>query len=207
MCILPTLHSFHLALMKRLLILLLLFGSSISFAQTVNCVAVKAENTALKDKIATYEARLGIGIEGVKTSSGDEKFGIKFLSCKASKSTHKAILTVLITNLDEPANFNIWTPVSKPSSQTKPSTFFDEQGQGYSAEMLRIGSQQIGYGRNGAMVPSNIPVQCTVELVSVPLSVTRLVSVMLSFGKDIPGMNKRSDILTSLQNLPVTWIP
>lgn len=193
--------------MKKLLILPFLLSSSIAFAQAVNCVSVQAENVALKDKIANYEARLGIGIEGAKASSGDDKFGIKFLSCKASKSTHKAKLTVLITNLDEPATFNIWTPDSKPSSQTKPSTFFDEQGQSYSAETLRVGNQQVGYGRNGAMVPTNVPVQCMIELVGVPLSATRLVLSMLSFGKDIPGMNKHSDILTSLQNAPVTWVP
>ena len=76
---------------KHLLLLPALLGSiSVAKAQAPNCAALKTENEALKDKIVAYEARLGIGVGGVRIEDGDPFLKVKFISCKASKSTHRA---------------------------------------------------------------------------------------------------------------------
>ena len=79
--------------MKKFLLLpAICCWSSTAFAQAPNCAALKTENIALKDKIMAYEARLGIGVGGVAIEDGDPSVKVKFISCKASKATHKGIL-------------------------------------------------------------------------------------------------------------------
>ena len=200
--------------MKNLLLLPCLFISTAAFAQNpvgaaklLNCAAVQTENAALKEKIVAYEARLGIGVGGVNTINGNDKLVISFLSCKASKATHKAVFTFMIRNTDEPIDLLIWADQNAWGSTGNKSSFFDEQGKGYPIERMLIGTMQVGYGSGAARVPSKAPVQCTIEVNNVPLSATNLNSVLLAFGKKVPGMDQRTEFVSGFQNAPITWVP
>ena len=185
--------------MKKLLLLPALCWCSVALGQTAtNCAAVKAENEALKEKVVAYEARLGIGVEGVKIANGDEQVKVMFLSCKASKSTRKAVFTFMVTNTDEPTKLSIIT------SGSTATAFYDEQGKGYPASFteVRVGSQF-----NGNMINPKTPVQCSLRIESLPLATTRFNTVFLALLKEVPGMGKRVDFKTALTSVPITWIP
>ena len=55
-------------------------------AQVPNCAVLKA-------KLVAYEARLGIGVGDITVEDGDSSVKVKFISCKANKATHQAMLT------------------------------------------------------------------------------------------------------------------
>ena len=186
--------------MKKLLLLPALFLCSTAFAQKpVDCNAVKTENAALKEKVVAYEARLGIGVGGVTVADGDDKIKVKFLSCVASKSTHKAVFAFLVVNSDEPTELRIYD-----QSQTfNHTTIFDEQGQSYPCYSPNVG----GSSGNVGVIPTGTPVKCTLPFEEVPASVTRLNTVMLSLKKKIPGMSKETEFKTAMKNMPVTWVP
>jgi len=200
--------------MKKLLLLPALMLSTSVFAQKsasvskpVDCALIKTENEALKEKIAVYEARLGIGIGGVNTINGNDKLKISFLSCKASKTTHKAVFKFLIQNTDESTRLVIWDYQNSWGSTGAISSFLDEQGKSYPIEKILIGTAQVGYSREFAQIPSKASVQCSIELATVPLSATNFNSVTLSFGKEIMGMNQRIPFVSTFQNVPITWVP
>ena len=184
--------------MKKLLLLPALCCCSVAFAQKpVDCTAVKTENAALKEKVVAYEARLGIGVGGVAIADGDDKIKVKFLSCVANKSTHKAVFSFLVTNSDEPTEIRI-------NDQTyNPTTIFDEQGQSYPCYHPQVGGS-LGFT---GVIPTGTPVKCTVPFEEVALSVTRLNTVMLSLKKKIPGMSKETEFKTAVKNIPITWVP
>lgn len=185
--------------MKKLLLLPALLCCSAAFAQTAtNCAALKTENEALKEKVVAYEARLGIGVEGVKIANGDEQIKVMFLSCKASKATHKAVFTFMVTNNDEPTKLSIITSGSAATS------FYDEQGHGYPASFTEV---RVGSEFNGNTINSKTPVQCSLRIESLPLGTTRFNTVFLALLKEIPGMGKRVDFKTALTSVPITWIP
>ncbi len=200
--------------MKKLFLLpTLLISTTVGAQQSagltkpIDCATVKTENEALKEKITVYEARLGIGVGGVNTINGNDKLKINFLSCKASKATHKAVFKFLIQNTDEPIKLGIWDSQNSWGSAGAISSFLDEQGKSYPIEKMLIGTTQVGYSHDFAQVPSKAPVQCAIELSNVPLSATNLNSVMLSFGKEIVGMNQRIPFVSAFQNVPITWVP
>ncbi|RZK42373.1 MAG: hypothetical protein EOO61_05440 [Hymenobacter sp.] len=189
--------------MKKLLLLpAMLYCSSAALAQTSNCSALQTENAALKDKMVAYEARLGIGVGGVKVADGDDKIKVKFLSCKASKSTHKAEFAFMVVNSDEPAGLRIFEDGQLSSA------FYDEQGHGYTMGGVHIGAaSHNAVGGSAISIPSNTPVRCTMTLNSVPTSATYLNTAFLSFSKEIPGMGKTIPFKTALMNVPITWVP
>ena len=157
--------------MKKLLLLPAVLVSVAAFAQkpagaakTVNCAAVQTENEAFKEKIVAYEARLGIGASGVSAVSGNDKLSVSFLSCKASKATHKAVFKFLIQNTDEPIDLLIWADQNAWGSTGNKSILLDEQGRGFPIERMIIGTTQVGYGWGAARVPSKAPVQCSIEV-------------------------------------------
>jgi hypothetical protein len=185
--------------MKKLLLLPALLCCSAAFAQTAtNCAAIKAENEALKEKVVAYEARLGIGVEGVKIANGDEQVKVMFLSCKASKATHKAVFSFMLTNSDVPTKLSIVT--YGPTA----TAFYDEQGHGYPASFagVRVGSQS-----NENMVSPKTPVQCSVRIENLPLGTTRFNTVFLALHKEMPGVSKLVDFKTALTSVPITWVP
>ena len=199
--------------MNKLLLLPTLFISATAFAQSpagaakpLNCAAVQTENVALKEKIVAYEARLGIG-GTVNTINGNDKLTASFISCKASKATHKAVFTFMVRNTDEPIDLIIWSDQNGWGSAGGKSTILDEQGKSFPIEKMLIGTKEVGYGRDFARVPSKAPVQGSIELSNVPLSTTNLNSVLLAFGKKTPGMDQKTEFVSGFQNVPVTWVP
>ena len=189
--------------MKKLLLLPVLCWYSVALAQKpVDCAAVKTENEALKEKVVAYEARLGIGVGGVKVVDGDDRVKVKFLSCKASKSTHKAVFAFMVVNSDEPVGLRIFADGQIASA------IYDEQGQGYDIGDVYIGAAyHDAIGGHAILIPSNTPVRCTMDLKSVPTSATYLSTAFLSFMKEVPGMNKINKFKTALVNMPITWGP
>ena len=194
--------------MKKVLLLPALCWSSIAFAQVkpVDCVAVKAENNALKEKIVAYEARLGIGVGGVTIIDGNDKLKVSYLSCKASKTTHKAVFTFMVKNTDEPITLAIVSNQNWTGSGIK-SSFFDEQGNQCVIGNTFVGKVQVGYGSGYTPVPSNVPVQCSIELNQIPLTATNFNSVLIAFEKQIPGMDKAIPFVSGFKNVPITWQP
>jgi len=185
---------------KHLLLLPALLGSiSVARAQAPNCAALKTENEALKDKIVAYEARLGIGVGGVRTEDGDPSLKVKFISCKASKAKHEAILTFQILNSEEPLDVIIQTL----SDQDHPSQVIDEQGQTYTSQSTypTVGKQ----GLRGT-VPSNVPFNGTLTFSNVPVTTTRLNTVVLSFIKDPGSRGKQTYFNTTIHNMPIMWV-
>ncbi len=189
--------------MKKLLLLPALCWYSAAFAQKpLDCAAVKTENEALKEKVVAYEARLGIGVGGVKVADGDDKLKVKFLSCKASKSTHKAEFAFMVVNSDEPAGLRIFADGQIASA------IYDEQGHGYNIGAVHIGAaSHNAIGGSAIIIPTNTPVRCTMELNSVPLAATYLSTAFLSCIKEVPGMGKPTSFKTALMNMPITWNP
>lgn len=199
--------------MKKLLLLPALLISTAAFAQSpagaakpLNCSAVQTENVALKEKIVAYEARLGIG-GTVNTINGNDKLTASFISCKASKATHKAVFTFMVRNTDEPIDLIIWAEQNGWGSGGGHSIVLDPEGKSFPIEKMMIGTTQVGYGAGFARVPSKAPVQGFIEVSNVPLSTTNLNAVLLAFGKTIPGMDKRTEFVSGFQNVPVTWVP
>ena len=185
---------------KHLLLLPALLGSiSVAKAQAPNCAALKTENEALKDKIVAYEVRLGIGVGGVRTEDGDPSLKVKFISCKASKARHEAILTFQILNSEEPLDVIIHTL----SDQDHPSQVIDEQGQTYTSQSTypSVGKQ----GLRGT-VPSNVPFNGTLTFSNVPITTTRLNTVVLSFVKDPGNGGKQTYFNTTIHNMPIMWV-
>ena len=139
-----------------------------------------------------YEARLGIGVGGVTVTDGDDKIKAKFLS---SKATHKAVFSFLLVNSDEPTEIRIY------SQDYNPTLIIDEQGQTYPCYQPQVGSSGVG------VIPTTTPVKCTLPFDNVPLSATRLNTVVLSLKKQPPGMTKETRFKTTLKNMPITWTP
>lgn len=199
--------------MKKLLLLPTLFVSATAFAQSpagavkpLNCAAVQTENVALKEKIVAYEARLGIG-GTVNTINGNDKLTASFISCKASRATHKAVFTFMVRNTDEPIDLLIWANQNSWGSTGGKSTVLDQEGKSFPIEKMVIGTTQVGYSYGAARVPSNAPVRGFIEVSNVPLSTTNLNAVLLAFGETTPGMDKRTEFVSGFQNVPVTWVP
>lgn len=199
--------------MSKFLLLPTLFISAAAFAQSpagatkpVNCAAVQTENAALKEKIVSYEARLGIG-GTVNTINGNDKLTASYISCKASRATHKAVFTFMVQNADEPINLLIWSNENAWGSTGNKSTVLDQEGKSFPIEKMVIGTTQVGYSYGAARVPSNAPVRGFIEVSNVPLSTTNLNAVLLAFGKTIPGIDKRTEFVSGFQNVPVTWVP
>jgi len=199
--------------MKKLLLLPTLFVSATAFAQSpagavkpLNCAAVQTENVALKEKIVAYEARLGIG-GTVNTINGNDKLTASFISCKASRATHKAVFTFMVRNTDEPIDLLIWANQNSWGSTGGKSTVLDQEGKSFPIEKMVIGTTQVGYSYGAARVSSNAPVRGFIEVSNVPLSTTNLNAVLLAFGKTIPGMDKRTEFVSGFQNVPITWVP
>lgn len=189
--------------MKKLLLLPALLCCSLgAFAQTSNCAALQTENAALKDKLVAYEARLGIGVGGVKVADGDDKLKVKFLSCKASKATHKAEFAFMVINSDETAGLRIFADGQLASA------IYDEQGHGYVINSVHIGAvSHNAVGGSAVPIPTNTPVRCTMELLSVPTSATHISTAFLSCQKQVPGMGQTVSFKTALMNMPITWTP
>jgi hypothetical protein len=186
--------------MKKILLLPFLCGWCSAFAQGPSCTALATENAALKDKIAGYEARLGISANGVTVVDGDPLIKVKFVSCKASKATKRAVLTYQLLNSGEPLNVQIQTL----NTQDTPSQVIDEQGQTYLADSDNypaVGKQL------QSIVPANVPFNGTLPFLDVPTTTTRLNSVVLSFIKTPANGGKQQYFKTILRNLPVTWGP
>ena len=190
--------------MKKLLLLPAVLVSVAASAQkpagtakTVNCAAVQTENEALKEKIVAYEARLGIGVGGVVVTDGNPTMKIKFISCKANKSTHRAVLTYQVTNSGEPQTLEILTL----RTQDNPTMVVDEQGKTYFDSSDYYPSIA---GRLTSIVPSNVPVNGTITFLDVPLTTTRLNTAVLSF---IVGMKRQDYFKTSIKNIPIAWLP
>ena len=184
---------------KHLLLLPALLGSiSVARAQAPNCAALKTENEALKDKIVAYEARLGIGVGGVRIEDGDPFLKVKFISCKASKSTHQAVLTYQILNSGEPLEVEL----RGIGNADYPSQVVDEQGQTYpggeSSTYPTVGGKYLH-----SIVPSNVPFNGTLTFINVPTTTTRLNTVVLSFVKSI--YTKPVYFKTTMHNMPITW--
>lgn len=186
---------------KHLLLLPALLGSiSVARAQAPNCAALKTENEALKDKIVAYEARLGIGVGGVRIEDGDPSLKVKFISCKASKSTHRAVLTYQFLNSGEPLEVELHG-LGNPDY---PSQVVDEQGQTYP------GGESNTYPTVGgkyllSIVPSNVPFNGTLTFINVPTTTTRLNTVVLSFVKS--PTSKPVSYKAIIHNMPITWVP
>jgi hypothetical protein len=191
--------------MKCVLLVSALLGSmSAAMAQAPTCATLQAENTALKDKVVAYEARLGIGVGGVTVEEGDAALKFKFLSCKVSKATHKASLVVLVTNSGEPAKVVLSGAGATNLSSTASTLVVDEQGRAYKSEDF---FPLVGGKADGAnVIPTNVPVSCTVYLVGVPSEVTRLNSATLYYYKTV-GNEARQTLKTTIKNMPVTWVP
>ena len=182
---------------KHLLLLPALLGSiSVAMAQAPNCAALKTENMALKDKLVAYEARLGIGVGGVTVEDGDPSLKVKFISCKASKSTHRAVLTYQIINSEEPVEVEIHSLANADN----PSQVIDEQGQTYTSDVYTYPT--IGNNLHN-IVPSKVPFNGTLTSLNVPTTTTRLNTVVLSFVKSI--YTKPIYFKTTLHNMPITW--
>jgi hypothetical protein len=188
--------------MKKLLLLpIILYSSSAAFAQTTSCAALQTENAALKEKIVAYEARLGIGVGGVSIEDGDPTMKVKFLTCKASKATHRAVLTYQVTNSGEPVNLaahSLW-------DVNAPTMIVDEQGQAFKGSASYY--QTVGVKQTQAVVPSKLPLNCTYTFLDVPPTTTRLNAAVLSFVKGGPVGGKQEDFKTTIKNIPVTWGP
>lgn len=175
-----------------------------AFAQAPNCAALTKENADLKEKIVAYEARLGIGVGGVTVVDGDDALKFKFISCKVSKASHKGSLVVLVTNSGEPVKLLLSGAGSTNIASTHSTLVVDEQGQAYRSEDFwpLVGGSQDGSN----MIPTNVPVRCTVFLANVPSSVSRLNSATLAYTKTV--MDKERQLLkTTIKNMPVNWVP
>lgn len=190
--------------MKKLLLLpALCCWSAAAFAQAPNCAALTKENADLKDKIVAYEARLGIGGDATVTDGG-EALRFKFISCKVSKASRKGSLVVLVTNSGGPVQLVLSGAGSTNIASTHSTLVVDEQGQAYKSEDF---SPVVGGKTDGAnVIPTNVPVRCTVYLVGVPTSVTRLNSATLAFTKAAANQ-ERQLLKTTIKNMPVTWVP
>jgi hypothetical protein len=191
--------------MKKLLLMpVLCCWSAAAFAQATNCAALTTENAALKDKVVAYEARLGIGVGGVTVTDGDDALKFKFISCKVSKASHKGSLVVLATNSGEPVQLVLSGAGATNIASTHSTLVVDEQGQAYKSEDF---NPVVGGKADGAnVIPTNVPVNCTVYLVGVPTGVTRLNSATLAFTK--AATNKERQLLkTTIKNIPITWVP
>jgi hypothetical protein len=190
--------------MKKFLLLPAFCCYSVAFAQTkpVDCTAIKAENTALKEKLVAYEARLGIGVGGVVIEDGDPFVKVKFISCKASKTTRKAVLTYQLFNSGEPLTVEIHSP----ANQDNPSQVVDEQGQTYTSDSNNYPT--VGKGLL-SVVPSKVPFNGTLTFLDVPITTTRLNTVVLSFVKSPAVFTGKGyeNYKTSIKNIPVTWVP
>lgn len=187
--------------MKKFLLLPALCGwSATAFAQAPNCAALTTENAALKDKIVAYEARLGIGVGGVTVTDGDPSVKVKFISCKAKKATHQAILTYQLLNSGEPLEVEIHSL----SNQDNPSQVVDEQGQSYTSDSDHYPS--VGKQLHST-VPSNAPFNGTLTFLNVPTTTTRLNTVVLSFVKSPVNGGKQEYYKTTIKNVPITWVP
>jgi|GEM_PF-6768333 len=191
--------------MKKFLLLSVLGGwATAASAQATNCAALTTENAALKDKIVAYEARLGIGVGGVTVADGDEALKFKFISCKVSKASHKGSLVVLVTNAGEPVQLVLSGAGATNIASTHSTLVVDEQGQAYKSEDFW---PVVGGKTDGAnVIPTNVPVTCTVYLVGVPTGVSRLNSATLAFTKAVPG-KERQLLKTTIKNMPVVWVP
>jgi len=191
--------------MRKFLLLPALGWSSAVFAQSADCSAIKAENVVLKDKIVAYEARLGIGVGGVAVEDGDPAIKVKFLSCKASKATHRAVLNFLVVNSGEPLVLEI----ESLTASNRPSQVVDEQGRAFTATSAyypMVGGRQLK-----AALPRTVPLTCTITCEEVPLATTRLNAAVVSFQRlkaDMTGGGREQDYFkTTLKNIPVTWGP
>ena len=188
--------------MKRFLLLpALCCWSAAAFAQAPNCAALTKENAALKDKIVAYEARLGIGVDGITVTDGDPSVKVKFISCKASKATKRAVLTYQLLNSGAPLTVQI----QSLSTQDNPSQVVDEQGQTYVADSDNyptIGSKQLT-----SIVPSNVPFNGVLPFLNVPTTTTRLNAAVLSFIKSPANGGKQEYYKTTIKNMPITWVP
>lgn len=188
--------------MKKFLLLpVLCCWSATAFAQAANCAALTTENAAMKDKIVAYEARLGIGVGGVTVTDGDPSVKVKFISCKASKATKRAVLTYQLLNSGEPLNVQI----QSLSTQDNPSQIVDEQGQTYIANSDNyptIGSKQLQ-----SIVPTNVPFNGALPFLNVPTTTTRLNAAVLSFIKTPANGGKQEYYKTTIKNMPITWLP
>jgi hypothetical protein len=171
--------------------------TSAALAQTTNCTDLQKENAALKDKLVAYEARLGIGVGGVTVTDGSPTLKVRFLSCKASKATHRAVLTYQIVNDGEPQPLQIQNLYTADN----PSMVVDEQGQAFTSASEY--SPTIGATQMRSNVPSKVPMNGTVTFLDVPLTTTRLNAAVLSF---VAG-SKQEYFKTTIKNMPVTWLP
>lgn len=187
--------------MKKRLVFSLLPWALVARAQAPTCTTLQAENTALKDKVTAYEARLGVGSGGTVVVDGDPTLPVKFLSCKASRTTHRAVLSFLVTNAGEPVQLQL----QALTTADEPSLVVDEQGRAYSSSSdyyPRVGTRQ-----GQATVPPNLPLSCSLTLLDVPTGVTQLNQAVLSFIRLAPAGSREQRFKTTIRNLPVTWVP
>jgi hypothetical protein len=191
--------------MKKFLLLpLLLSWTTTAFAQTTDCATLTKENATLKDKVAAYEARLGIGVGGATVADGDDALKFAFVTCKVSKATHKGTLVVQASNSGEPVLLVLSGAGATNLASTHSTLVVDEQGQAYKSDDL---SPLVGGKADGAnVIPTKAPVNCTIYLMGVPTSITRLNSATLAFSKT--GSDKERKLLkTTVKSIPITWVP
>lgn len=189
--------------MRKFLLLPVLCGwSSVAFAQATDCAAIKTENAALKDKIVAYEARLGIGVGGSTVEDGDADLKIKFVSCKASKATHKATLTFIFTNSGEPQKVVV-AGAGSSNFGSNTTLVVDEQGQGYRSEDA---NPVVGGKMQENSLPKGVAVSCAIPLQALPTTITRLQAASICFYKFSPT-NERTIVKSTIKNMPITWIP
>jgi hypothetical protein len=187
--------------MKKRLVFALLPWALAARAQTLPCATLQTENTALKDKLTAYEARLGIGSGSTVVVDGDPTLPVKFLSCKASRATHRAVLSFLVTNAGEPVQLQI----QALTTADEPSLVVDEQGRAYSASSdyyPRLGTRPLQ-----TTLPPNLPLSCSLTLLEVPTGVIRLNQAVLSFVRLAPSGGREQRFKTTIRNMPVTWVP
>nr|GFB42754.1 hypothetical protein [Tanacetum cinerariifolium] len=108
-------------------------------------------------------------------ADGDPTLPVKFLSCKASRATHRAVLSFLVTNAGEPVQLQI----QALTTADEPSLVVDEQGRAYSASSDYY--PRLGIHPLQATLPPNLPLSCSLTLLEVPTGVTRFNQAVLSF--------------------------
>lgn len=212
--------TFQLSIVKEILFLASLGWSTAVFAQTnMYAAAVDLTGGGSAVRVATPKGRprmVGTLIDG------DDHITIKFVSCTASKATHKAVFTFLVLNSAAQANLEI---ISGPGQI--PCRFQGPQGQ--SCPTAEIRSEDETVIRSSVTVATNVPLKCTILLADVPSSATRLNTIGLAFSKSVPSADKRADFQrtlalrrlgrvkpgvaaseakifhTTLEDLPITW--
>ncbi|SNR87911.1 hypothetical protein [Hymenobacter mucosus] len=183
---------------KTILISAFIVSTLIARAQSQDCSTVKKENEVLRAQVTAYEARLGIGKQGVTVTSPDPTLQCKFLSCTASRKTQTAVLSFLVNNTAAPVPIGLISSLYIHSGNR--SRAVDEQGTEFGSGKILVGTSD-----TPTPLPTGVPIKVTVELLNVPVQTTRFNLIEAVVVKDAPGGQQQHVI--GFRSVPIVWKP